>query len=112
MYYVVTDSEGQAIRTVEADFADEAVAAVEAEGEHSGKTLHAREAETDEAFRYLVDVVGLSHRRLGDELDVSENYIGSRMRGNRDVRRLDVLALERFREIRELERSPKAPSGT
>lgn len=105
VYYVVIDSEGEAIRTVEADFADEAVATVEADGEHGGKTLHAREAKQDEAFRHLVDVIGLSHAQLGNELDVSANYIGSRMRGNRDVRRLDVLALERLREIRDLERS-------
>lgn len=102
MYYVVTDSDGEAIRTVEADFADEAVRTVEASGEHDGKTLHAREAETDEAFRYLVREVDLSYIQLGKELDVSENYIGYRMRGDRDVRHLDVLAMERFRQLQEI----------
>lgn len=101
MYYAVVDSEGNHVRTVEADFADEAVSTVEADGEHGGKTLHAREAEKDEAFRYLIDEIGLSYIQLGKELDVSENYIGHRARGNQDVRRLDVLALERLRELRE-----------
>jgi hypothetical protein len=101
VYYVVTDSSGDPVRTVEADFADEAVHTVEADGEHDGKTLHAREAEQDEAFRYLVNQIGLSYIKLGERLDVSENYIGYRMRGDRDVRRLDVLALERFRQLQE-----------
>lgn len=100
MYYVVTDSDGDHVRTVEADFADEAVQAVEAGGQHEG-TLHAREARQDEAFRYLVDQTGLSHAGLAQRLDVTEGYIGHRMRGDRDVRRLDVLALERFIQLQE-----------
>lgn len=103
MYYAVLDSDAEYVATVEADFADEAVATVEASAEHEGETLHAREAEQDEVFRHLVDVLGLSYRDLGAELDVSKDYIALRLKGSRDVRRLDVLALERLRELRERE---------
>jgi DNA-directed RNA polymerase specialized sigma24 family protein len=103
VYYAVLDSDGGHIATVEADFAGEAVATVEASAEHEGETLHAREANRAEVFRHLVDVLGLSYRDLGDELDVSKDYISHRLQGIRDIRRMDVLALERLRELRERE---------
>lgn len=101
VYYVVTDPEGDPIRTVEADSAEDAVDAVDTDGRYDVEELQARKADTAEAFRYLVDEIGLSYIQLGKRLDVSENYIGHRMRDQRDVRRLDVLALERLRQLRE-----------
>lgn len=95
MYYVVS-ADGEDIATVEADGPAEAEAALDAGGE-----LTVRQATKQEAFTYLVDEVGLSHRKLGTELDTSKDYIGKRLRGTRDVRRLDVLAMERLRQLRD-----------
>ena len=93
MYYAVLD-EGEHIATVEADGSAEAVAAVE-----DGQT--AREATDAETFRYLVDQVGMTYGQLGERLGTSPAYIGHRIRGDREVRPLDVLALERLRQIRD-----------
>jgi hypothetical protein len=101
VYYAVEDPAKDVVQVVEANFPTEAVKAVEAEYNGDG-TLHAREAEPDEVFRYLVRDIGLSYIQLGERLGVSENYIGHRMRGDRDVRHMDVLALERLRQRKEL----------
>ena len=53
-------------------------------------------------FRSLVAASGLSYRKLAVELDVSKSYIADRMSGRRDVRRLDVLALERLLQCEPL----------
>ena len=54
----------------------------------------------DVRFRSLVAASGLSYRKLAVKLDVGKSYIGDRMSGRRDVRRLDVLALEQLLEKR------------
>ena len=51
-------------------------------------------------FESLVNASGLSYRALAKKLDVGKSYIGDRMSGRRDVRRLDVLALEQLLEKR------------
>jgi len=96
VYYVVS-TEDEQIGTVEADGPDEAVRAVEA----GGGDLTAREATRQEAFAYLLNEVGLSYRQLADELGTSKSYVGQRMAGRRDVRRLDVLAMERLRQVHD-----------
>lgn len=95
MYYAV-EADGEHIETVEADGPAEAVAAVE-----GGET--AREATKAETFRYLHGEIGLSYSEMAEELDTSPAHIGHRIRGDVDVRRLEVLALERLRQIRESE---------
>lgn len=97
----MTDSDGEKAETVEADSAEEAVRSVEASGQHEGQSLQAREAEKPEAFRYLVSEIGLSQRDLAAEFEVSKGYIGTRKREERSVRRLDILALERLRELKD-----------
>lgn len=99
-YYAVENPAKEVVQTVEAYGRSEAERKVRREYDGDG-TLYARPATKEEEFEYLVAEIGLSHADLGEKLDVSKNYIGSRLRRNRDVRRLDVLALERFRELRE-----------
>lgn len=100
MYYAIENPAKDVVGVVEAQ--NEVGALHEAQDEYTGSgTLDAREATQAEKFRYLVGQIGLSHSRLARKLDVSEGYVGHRMRGDQDVRRLDVLALERLRELRK-----------
>lgn len=105
VYYAVVDPAGDLVQVVEADFANEAIQTVEAETGHEAASLHAREASQDEVFRYLLDWHDLSYRDLQDQLEVSRSYLQARAKGRRTIRRLDVLALERLRQLRERENS-------
>jgi hypothetical protein len=102
VYYAIENPAKDVVGVVEAQ--NDVGALQEAQDEYAGNgTLNAREATATEAFRYLAGEIGLSHARLAEQLGVSQGYVGHRMRGNQDVRRLDVLALERLRELREKE---------
>jgi len=93
VYHAVL-TEGEHIATVEADDPDEAVEATE-----HGQT--AREATDAEAFRYLVDQTNLSYAQLGEQLGTSAAFVGHKVRGDRSVRPMDVMALERFLQLQE-----------
>lgn len=101
MYFVVRDTSGKEFGTVEADSPQEAIQSLEVENRSEGVSYRARKAEKPEVFRYLVSEIGLSQRDLAAELEVSKGYIGSRNREEREVRRLDILALERLRELKD-----------
>lgn len=103
VYYTVVDSAGDLVDVAEADFPDEAIDAAAAEAECDAADLHAREATQDEIYRYLLDWHDLSYRALQDELEVSRSYLQARSKGRREIRRLDILALERLRQLRERE---------
>lgn len=103
VYYAVVDPAKELVAVVEADFQQQAVEAAREEYDGNG-TLHAREADNQEIFAYLVNQIGLSYTKLGNELDTSPTYVGHRIRDERTTRRLDVLALERLRQLKEKEK--------
>jgi hypothetical protein len=95
VYYVVS-ANGEHIATVEADGPAEAVSAVDVEGEPT-----VREATRQEVFVYLLNELGMSHRELAERLGTSKGYIGHRTQGTRETRPLDVLAMERLRQLQD-----------